>query len=52
MSSDLRLEEKVLLKCPFYDKCGLSKPEYLCEKFPDYLICPEYELRKARILKT
>jgi len=37
--------------CAFYNKCSIPKNDFLCNKFPDFMICPEYNTRKEKITK-
>ena len=52
MSLNFQVKENISLKCAFYDKCALPKQDFLCDKFPDYLICPEFQLKKDKLLKV
>ena len=41
---------KVEFSCAFYDKCTLPKSESLCNQFPDFMICPDYIVKRNKIL--
>lgn len=47
--SKTNLETHFNLNCAFYEKCTLPKKNFLCNKFPEFTICPEYEARKIKI---
>jgi len=51
MSAEISLDEDLELKCVFFEKCSLPKINSLCYKSPDFLICPEYKMRKEKITK-
>lgn len=35
--------------CAFYEKCTFAKNESFCNQFPDFMICPDYILRRNKI---
>ncbi len=38
-----------LLNCAFYEKCNLPKRNSLCDHFPDFTICPEYQAKRIKL---
>ena len=53
MISDLisktNLEPMINLNCAFFEKCTLPKKAFLCNKFPEFTICPEYLANKVKL---
>jgi hypothetical protein len=47
------LKESIILddfiKCAFYEKCSLPKWNTICNYFPDYIICPEFQAKKIKL---
>ena len=37
--------------CAFYDKCSLPKNDALCNHFPNFMICPDYKVKRSKILE-
>lgn len=48
--SKTNLELDINLNCAFYEKCILPKKNFLCNKFPEFTICPEYQANKAKLI--
>jgi len=38
-----------ILNCAFYEKCTLSRRKNLCCQFPDFTICPEYQIKRVKL---
>ena len=47
--SKTNLEPMINLNCAFYEKCTLPKKAFLCNKFPEFTICPEYQANKVKL---
>lgn len=47
------LKEGIILddfiNCAFYENCTLPKRNTLCDHFPDYTICPEYQAKRIKL---
>ena len=51
METKIDVEEKMgSIDCPFSNSCILPKRESIC-KDPEYKVCPEYEIKKKKLLK-
>jgi len=37
------------LGCAFYENCSLPKEDNLCNCFPKFTICPEYQAKKDKL---
>lgn len=44
------LDKNIEFICAFYDKCTLPKSDSLCNSFPDFMICPDYEAKRNKLL--
>lgn len=49
MISNIEFSVVIDLNCAFYDKCPLPKRNSLCECFPNYTICPEYQTKRENL---
>ena len=47
--SKTNLEPIINLNCAFYENCTLPKKNFLCNKFPEFTICPEYQAKKIKL---
>ena len=43
-------EPIINLNCAFYEKCTLPKKSFLCNKFPEFTICPEYQANRIKLI--
>ncbi|MFW9939347.1 MAG: hypothetical protein ACFFD5_17020 [Candidatus Thorarchaeota archaeon] len=48
------LKEGIILddfiKCAFYEKCTLPKRNTLCDHFPDYTFCTEFQAKRIKLI--
>ncbi len=47
--SKTNLEPTIKLNYAFLEKCTLPKKAFLCNKFPEFTICPEYQANKVKL---
>lgn len=47
--SKVSLEPFINLNCAFYEKCSLPKRNSLCNQFPEFTICPEYQIKREKL---
>lgn len=53
--TEIILKENIIkdnfINCAFYEKCTLPKRNTLCDRFPDYTICPEFQAKRTKLIR-